>query len=346
MKVYETNDIRNVALVGHGHSGKTSLVAGMLFTAGATQRFTKVDEGNTITDFDEEEIARKLTISTSVAAVEWNKKKINLLDTPGYNIFILDTKSSLIGADSAFVAVDGIAGVEVQTEKVWTYADEFVLPRAIVINKLDRERANFERALESVQSVFGRAAIPIHLPIGAEKDFKGVVDLISMKAYTYAAGSGKATEGPIPADMQEAAKTAHEALVEMVAEGNDLLMEEFFATGTLPEDHIADGLRDAVAHRRIYPVLCASGLNNTGTDRLLNFALDFFPSPALQPPWKGIANGVEVDRHFNEASPLSVFVFKTIADPFAGRVSYFKVVSGVLKNDANLGNAQIGRAHV
>ena len=160
MKVYETNDIRNVALIGHGHSGKTSLVAGALFASGATSRLTRVDEGNTITDFDDEEIARKLTISTAVAAVEWNKKKINLIDTPGFNIFMNDTQGALVAADAALVVVDGVAGVEVQTEKVWSFSEEFVLPRAIVINKLDRERSSFDRTLESVQSAFGRTAIP------------------------------------------------------------------------------------------------------------------------------------------------------------------------------------------
>ena len=166
MKVYETNDLRNVALVGHGHSGKTSLTAGLLFTSGATPRLLRVDEGNTVTDFDDEEIQRKITISTGIAAAEWGKKKINLLDTPGFNIFINDTKASMVAADAALVVVDGVAGVEVQTEKVWRFAEEFKLPRAIVINKLDRERSSFERALESVQSFFGRTAIPIHLPIG------------------------------------------------------------------------------------------------------------------------------------------------------------------------------------
>ena len=187
MKVYETNDIRNVALVGHGNSGKTSLTAGFLFASGATNRLTRTDEGNTITDFDDDEVARKITISTAVAAAEWSKKKINLIDTPGFNIFINDTKAAMAAADGAFVVVDGVAGVEVQTEKVWSFCEEFKLPRAIVINKLDRERSSFERALESVQSVFGRTAVPIHLPLGAERDFNGVVDLVRMKSYTYAA---------------------------------------------------------------------------------------------------------------------------------------------------------------
>ena len=173
MKVYEGADIRNVGLAGHGNSGKTSLAAGLLYTAGSTNRLTRVDEGNTITDFDDDEIQRKITISTAVATIEWNKKKINLLDTPGFNIFINDTKASLVAADSAMIVVDGVAGVEVQTEKVWGFADEFNLPRVIVINKLDRERSSFERALGSVQEFFGRSAVPIHSPIGSRKGLQG-----------------------------------------------------------------------------------------------------------------------------------------------------------------------------
>ena len=214
MKVYESKDIRNVGVVGHGDSGKTSLTAALLFTAGATNRLLRVDEGNTITDFDDEEIQRKITISTAIAAAEWKKTKINILDTPGYNIFINDTRAALVAADAALVVVDGVAGVEVQTEKVWAFAQEYQLPRAVVINKLDRERADFQRALASVQETFGRAAVPLQIPIGAERDFKGVVDLVRMKAYTYAVdGDGKGKEGDIPGDLADAAQKAHEALV-------------------------------------------------------------------------------------------------------------------------------------
>jgi len=345
VKVYETNDIRNVALVGHGHSGKTTLVAGALFAGGATNRLTRVDEGNTITDFDDDEIARKLTISTAIAAAEWNKKKINLIDTPGFNTFLIDTQGAMVAADAALVIVDGVAGVEVQTEKVWSYCDEFMLPRAIVINKLDRERSSFDRTLENVQSVFGRTVIPIHLPIGSEREFKGIVDLVRMKAYTYTPdGDGKGKEGEIPANLAEAAQKAHEALIEMVAEGNDKLLEEFFEKGTLPPDEIGIGLREAVRQMRIYPVLCASGLHNIGTDLLLNFILDDFPAPADQGTWKGTMNGKDVERHFKDSEPVSAFVFKTVADPFAGRVSYFKVVSGIVKNDANLVHVRSGGA--
>ncbi|HTC33799.1 MAG TPA: elongation factor G [Bryobacteraceae bacterium] len=344
MKVYEGSDIRNIALIGHGHSGKTTLTSGFLYTAGATNRLTRVDEGTAITDFDDEEIQRKLTISTGLAFAEWAKKKINLIDTPGFNIFINDTKAALIAADAALVLVDGVAGVEVQTEKVWSFADEFNLPRAIMINKLDRERSSFERALANVQDVFGRLAVPVQLPIGAEKEFKGVVDVIRMKAYTYTSdGDGKGKEGPIPDNLAEPAQKAHEALVEMVAEGNDALMEEFFDKGTLPVEHIVDGLRLAIRERRIFPVLCGSGLHNVGSDLLMNFIVENFPAPTEHEPIHGRVNGGgDGQRSIKDSEPVSAFVFKTIADPFAGRVTYFKVMSGVIKNDANLVNARSG----
>jgi elongation factor G len=317
----------------------------LLFTGGATNRLLRVDEGNTVTDFDDEEVQRKITISSAVAAAEWNKKKINLIDTPGFNIFINDTKASLVAADAAFVAVDGVAGVEVQTEKVWSFAEEFRLPRAIVINRLDRERSSFERSIESVQSFFGRTAIPIHLPIGSERDFKGVVDLVRMKSYVYTNdGDGKGKEGEVPADLAAAAQSGHEALMEMVAEGNDALMEEYFDKGTLAPERILEGLRDAVRQMRIFPVLCASSLHNVASDLILNFVVEYFPGPADRGPWKGSLNGKEVDRAVKSSEPLSAFVFKTVADPFAGRVSYFKVISGVLRNDANLVNARTGGA--
>jgi elongation factor G len=339
MKVYETKDLRNVGVVGHGDSGKTTLTAGLLYTAGATNRLLRVDEGNTITDFDEEEIQRKITISTAVAVAEWNKSKVNLLDTPGYNIFINDARAALVAADSALVVVDGVAGVEVQTEKVWAFAEDFKLPRAIVINKLDRERADFERALSSVQETFGRAAVPIQIPVGKERDFNGVIDLVRMKCYTYAVdGDGKGKEGDIPAALAEAAKQAHEALVEMVAEGNDALMEEFFDQGTLPVEHIIQGLNQAIRELRLFPVLCASALHNIGADQILNCMVDNLPGPAERGGVAAVTDGKEAVRPVSPSGPCSLFVFKTAADAFAGRITYFKVVTGVLKNDANLSN--------
>jgi len=324
VKVYESKDIRNVGVVGHGDSGKTSLTAGLLFTAGATNRLLRVDEGNTITDFDDEEIARKISISTAIAVAEWKKTKINILDTPGYNIFINDTRAALVAADAALVLVDGVAGVEVQTEKVWAFANDFKLPRAVIINKLDRERADFQRALEGVHEFFGRAAVPVQLPIGSERDFKGVVDLIRMKAYTYAPDAdGKGKEGDIPTDLKDAAQKAHETLVEMVAEGNDALMEEFFAEGTLPAEHIVDGLKQGIRELRIFPVLAASGLHNIGSDLILDLIVENLPAPGSR----------EIPA---SVTGPSAFVFKTTADPFAGRISYFRVMTGTIKNDANL----------
>ena len=339
MKVYESKDIRNVGVVGHGDSGKTSLTAGLLFTAGATNRLLRVDEGNTITDFDDEEIQRKITISSAIATAEWKRAKINILDTPGYNIFINDTRSALVAADAALVVVDGVAGVEVQTEKVWGFASEDKLPRAVIINKLDRERADFQRALASVQEAFGRTAIPIQIPIGSERDFKGVVDLIRMKAYTYTPdGDGKGRESDIPADLADLAQKAHEGLVEMVAEGNDALMEEFFDKGTLAPEHMVEGLKQALREMRVYPVLCASALHNIGTDLILNLIAENFPAPSEREAVAATVDGKEADRKIEEKGQSSLYVFKTTADPFAGRITFFKVITGVVKNDANLQN--------
>ena len=344
MKVYEGSEIRNVALIGHGHSGKTSLAAGMLYAAGASNRLTRVDEGNTVTDFDEEEISRKMTISTGLAYAEWKKAKINLLDTPGFNMFMNDTQASMVAADAALVVVDGVAGVEVQTERVWEFADQFELPRAIVVNRMDRERADFAGAVESIHERFGRSPVPVQLPIGSERDFRGVVDLISMTAYEYTPdGNGKGNKIEIPVAMAEAAKEAHEALVEMVAEGKDDLMEEFFATWTLPAEHILDGLKAEMAERRIIPIFCCSALHNIGTDLLLDFMAENFPAPAGRVV-KARNNGSEVERPITDAAPVAVFVFKTMADPFAGRVSYFKVMSGVVKNDATIVNGRTNGA--
>jgi elongation factor G len=339
VKVYESKDIRNVGVVGHGDSGKTSLTAGLLFTAGGSNRLLRVDEGNTITDFDEEEIQRKITISTAIAVAEWKKVKINILDTPGYNIFINDTRASLVAADAALVLVDGVAGVEVQTEKVWAFTEEFKLPRAIIVNKLDRERAEFARALANVQEVFGRNALPIHIPIGVEREFKGIVDLIRMKSYTYTPdGDGKGKEGDIPSDLADEAQKAHEALVEMVAEGNDSYMEEFFEKGTLPVEHILDGLRQGVREMRIFPVMCASAYHNIGSDLILNLIVDDMPSPTERGEITAYVNGVEAHRKIVESDLPSAYIFKTTADPFAGRINYFKVDTGIIKNDANLQN--------
>ncbi len=348
MAAYTGEQIRNVGIVGHGDTGKTQLVSSLLFTAGVGNRLARTVDGNTVTDWDDEEIARKITIKTGLAHAEWTPPsgkphKINLLDTPGYSTFINETKASLIAADCALILVDAVVGVQVVTEKVWDYCTEYDIPRAFVINWMDRELASFERALESVKEVFGRAVVPVQLPIGAEKSFRGAIDLIGMKAHIYQPdGNGKAKVEEIPTDMAEAAKAAHEALVEMVAEGDDKLMEEFFEQGTLPVEDLIKGLRSAIAEKRIVPLLVASGLRNIGSEAILNFICDLFPSPLERKTVSGTkepaGKGDKVERKVADKEPVSLFVWKTMADPFSGRVSYFKVMSGVLKNDASLVN--------
>ena len=339
MKVHESSEIRNVALIGHGHAGKTSLACALLHTAGVTERLTRPDEGNAMTDFDEEEIYRKISISSSLAAIDWQKNKLNLIDTPGYNIFLSDTQSAMLAADSAVLVLDGVAGVEVSSEKVWKFADDFHMPCTLFVNKLDRERSNFTRVVESVHERFGRSAIPVHLPIGSEREFNGVIDLIRMRAYCYSpGGNGKGKEMDIPAPYEEAATAAHEALVEMVAEGKDELMEEFFATGTLPAEHIISGLQEEMRERRVFPILCGSASQNIGLDLLLNFMTEVLPSPLDGIKLAADDNGKEVERGVAPADAPAVFVFKTLADPFAGRLSYFKVMSGSLKTEAPLVN--------
>src|SRR5271166_5021370 len=219
LKVYSGTNIRNVAIVGHGHAGKTSLLSAMLYSAGATQRLGRVDDGSATTDYDEEEIARKMSISTGSAVVEWGTTKINIIDTPGFNMFVHEAKMALPVVDAAIVVVDGVAGVEVVTQRVWNYCEEYKTPRLIVVNRMDRDRADASRVLESLTNAFGRDVIPIELPIGAEKSFTGVVDLVRMKAYTYElAGNGKGKETEIPANMRAQVQEAHEMLVELVAE--------------------------------------------------------------------------------------------------------------------------------
>ncbi len=255
MKNYEGANIRNVALVGHSHSGKTSLASSMLFTAGATQRLGRVDEGNTTTDYDEEEISRAMSISAATAVVEWEQDQ----DQPPRHARLQhfhsrSRKMALPAVEAALVVVDAVAGVEVITERIWQYCDKFALPRAIVCTRMDRERADFNRVMESLTTAFGRTVVPVQLPIGSEKSFTGVIDLVKMQAYTYQmGGNGKATVGPIPDNMAEQAKAAHERLVELVAEGDDTLMEEFFDKGTIAEEHIVAGLHNAGMAKTTFP---------------------------------------------------------------------------------------------
>ena len=328
--------------MGHGHAGKTTLASAMLYTSGATQRLGRVDDGSATTDYDEEEIARKMSITTGLAVVEWGKAKINILDTPGFNMFVHEAKMALPVVDAAIVVVDGVAGVEVVTQRVWNYCEEYKTPRLIVVNRMDRDRANADRVLESLTAAFGRDVIPIELPIGAEKSLAGVIDLVRMKAYTYEmGGNGKGKETEIPANLMAQAKEAHETLVELVAEGDDKLMEKFFEAGTLGEEDLIPALHNAIREDKIFPVIFSSGLGNIGADRVMDFIIDYTPAPSEHEWVQGEAaggNGDAPKRHETDAEPVSAYIFKTVSDAFAGRISYFKVFSGVLKNDATLQN--------
>ncbi|MGH9350787.1 MAG: elongation factor G, partial [Terriglobia bacterium] len=347
MKSYEGANVRNVALIGHGHTGKTQLISSLLFTAGMVNRLGKVDEGSSVTDYEDEEIQRKFSISASLACAEWDKCKINFIDTPGFNIFLHETEAALVAADSALVLVHAVSGVEVQTEKTWGFCEKLGLPRAFVVNQMDRDRASFDRTIGALREKFGRAVIPIQLPWGEEKGFHGCIDLVEMKAYAYdAAASGKAKEAEIPAELSDAATAAHEAMVEMVAEGNDKLLEEFFEKGTIPLEDLVPGLKEAILSRRIVPAAVSAALPNIGSENLLSLITSYLPSPLDRGEWEGLGpdGSTPVKRKIADDQPLSLSVFKTLADPFAGRVSYFKVLSGVLKNEASLLNFNRGGA--
>lgn len=342
MKVYDAAGIRNVAIVGHGGSGKTQLVSALLFSGGMVNRLGRVDDGTTVTDYDEEEIARKHTLSASLAYVEWNKTKINLIDTPGFGNFFADARAGLRVADAALVVVDAVAGVEVQTEKAWNAAAELDLPRLVVVNRFDRDRASLDRALESLRETFGRSIVPIQLPIGEGPSFSGIVDLVTMQAWTFAAdGSGTPAEASIPAALESAAKAAREALIEMVAEADERLMETFFEAGTLTQDELIRGLELATAQAKIFPLLCTSAAANIGIQPLLDAIVAYVPSPA-QRPFKALAGGEEVQRTADESAPYAAVVWKTMADPFAGRITMFRVYQGSLKADSTVLNATQG----
>ena len=335
MKEYKGNDVRNVGIIGHGDCGKTTLASAMLYTAGATNRLTLVDEGNTVTDHDEEEIERKVSISTGVAFAEWAGTKINLLDTPGYNIFINDVKAALSAADTALVVVDAVNGVEVQTEKVWGFASELGLPKVIFANKMHKERASVDAVVSQVKEVFDVTAVSLQLPLGTEKGFRGVVDLVSGKAYEYQLdGDGKGSETAVPADLADQVEEARTSLIEAVAETDEDLMNEYFEEGTLEGGKILAGLNNAVAAGEVVPLLCGSALHNMAIDRLLGFLCEATPS-AVDRGELPTESGVQA---ITDDGPLTLFAWKTSSDPFAGRVTYFRVGSGVLANDAQVYN--------
>jgi len=340
MKVYSGSEIRNVALAGHNDTGKTTLVSQLLFNTGATTRLGRIEDGTTVTDFDQDEIDRKHSISGAVAFAEWKNAKINLLDTPGFGIFVMETKSAMRVADAAAIVVSGVTGVEVTTERVWKFAEEFGLPRMVIVNKMDRERASFARTLEALQKKFGKNVVPIQLPIGEEKDFTGVIDLVGMKAYQYASdGSGKFESTDIPSQYAATAAEWREKLIEKVAEGDDALMEKFFEQGGLSQEDLIDGLKREVSHRQIYPVVLASASHNIGGHPILDAFVSLLPSPDEMKTIEGKdrkGEKIAFDRRA-EAFPAAL-VFKTFSDPFSGRVSLFRVFSGTLKSDTGYWN--------
>ncbi|HEX8170682.1 MAG TPA: elongation factor G [Thermoanaerobaculia bacterium] len=341
MKVYSGSEIRNVAIVGHNDTGKTTLVSQLLFNAGANTRMGRVEDGTTVTDFDPDEIERKHSISTAVAFAEWKDTKVNLLDTPGFGIFIMEAKSALRVADSAAVVVSAVTGVEVTTEKVWKFIEEYELPRLIIVNKMDRDRASATRTLEALQKKFGKNVVPIQMPMGEEKDFSGVIDLAAMKAYRYHTdGSGKFDAIDIPAEYKEEADAWRERLIEKVAEGDDTLMERFFEQGGLSQEELLDGLRREVAHHEIFPVLFASASHNVGGQSILDAFVSMLPSAAEATTIAGTnkkGEAITFDRRA-EAFPAAL-VFKTFSDPFSGRVSLFRVYSGTFTSDHPYWNA-------
>ncbi len=345
MRVFDAPAIRNVALAGHSAAGKTQLASALLFTAGAVNRLGKVDEGTTVTDYDEEAIARKHTLGSSLAWLEWQNTKVNLIDTPGVGNLLSDTRNALRVVEAVVIVVDGVSGVQVQTEAVWQAAADASLPRLVAVNRLDRERSSFERTLESLREAFGRSVVPITLPVGAERGFQGVVDLLTMQALTYLPdGSGAVKAGPIPAALEAEATAARETLVEMVAEADDALMARFFDEGTLTNEELATGLARAVADCKIFPAVATSGLTNVAAQPLLDALVRLVPSPAERPFPAVTKAGEETTIAATDSGPMSAFVWRTVADPFAGRITLFRVVTGHLLSDTTATNVTRGDA--
>jgi elongation factor G len=362
MRVYTGNDIRNVAVVGHAHCGKTSLISAMLHAARMTSELGRVDDGSAVTAYDEEEIVRQTTMANAVAFAEWSGVKVNLIDTPGFHMFVHEARAAMMPVEMALIVVNACSGVETMTDRVWRYAMEVALPRAIVVNQVDHPKADNHggrrQMIEAMQAKWGRQVVPIELPIVDEKGFHGVVDLVTMKSYLYEpGGSGRGEPGAIPQAMEADSRQAHEELVELVAEGKDELMEEFFREGTIPEQHLISALHEAIREDRIFPVLYTSGLKNVGTDHLLDFLKVYAPAAIEREPiaaraamavpshangearpGDGYAQEEMVMRPIDDKEPLALYVYKTMTDPFAGRISFFKVVSGVARNDTAVQN--------
>ncbi len=339
MKKYLSEQIRNIAVIGHGGCGKTSLVEAALYISGATTRQGAVENGTTVTDHDPEEIKRNISINADIALVEWANHKINFLDTPGYADFVGEVLGALAVVDSVLVVVDAVAGVEVQTERVWHHADHNNLARMLFINKMDKENANFESTLEMARETFGNNLAPIQIPVGKETGFKGVVDLVKMKALVFS--KGKASEEDIPSELQGIADRYREQLVDAVAEADDELLEKYLEGEDLTQDQIKKGLRVAIRNRTVVPVACGSATQSIAVASLLEAIADYQPS-ATDPDeviGKNPKTNEEESRKLSESDPLTAYIFKTVADPYVGKLSYVRVYSGVLNPDSHTYNA-------
>jgi elongation factor G len=343
MALIDPAKIRNIAVVGHRGAGKTSLVEAVLFTAGAKNRLGTVMDGTTTMDHDEDEIKRQMTISAGLAHVDWAGHKINLIDTPGEASFINEALGTLPVVEGVLVVLNAVAKVEVQTERIWKRAKDMGVSRVVAVNMMDRERADFAEALAALKARFGDEAVAVGLPVGSEAGFKGVVDLISMKAYTYSGTTGKGAEGPIPDDMADAATAAREALVDRVAEADDALLEKYLEGGELSKDEVVTALRAALASGTLSPVIPVAATKNIGSDRLLDLLLAV-PSPAAKGAHKAnkVSDGAEVEITTDAAAPASLFVFKTIYDQFSGRVNLARIFSGRIATDSQLLNDRTG----
>ncbi|MDO8885689.1 elongation factor G [Candidatus Oleimmundimicrobium sp.] len=334
-----TSKIRNVSLVAHGGTGKTSLAEAALFTSQAINRLGKVDDGTTVTDYDPEEIKRKISTNSTLAYLEWRSNKINLIDTPGYADFIGEVKAALRVSDAAIVLVDGLAGVKVQTEIAWKMADERNLPRLVFINKMDKENASFEKALESLKKTFKNSFVTIQLPIGANKDFKGIIDIIKMRSLTFK--NGKVTEDAIPDNLKPMTDKYAKILTEAVAETDDNLLTKYLEEKPLSSEEILEGLKKATKSGQIVPILCGSATENIGINPLLDTIIDYLPSPDERPAAKGTNLKTKEEETCKpiENEPLSALVFKTLSDPYIGKLNFARIYSGTLKADSEIYNS-------
>jgi elongation factor G len=339
---FDVEKIRNVAVIAHGGAGKTSLVEAILFDAKATDRLGSTDNGNTITDYEPEEIERKISISSAPAYCEWNGHRINLIDTPGYINFIEDTKCCLSAVDGAVIIVSALSGVKAETQKIWQFANKYEIPGLVFVNKMDRENANFQKALDEIEKAYSSSAIPLNIPMGAESNFKGIIDLLKMKAVTFE--NRDTSEEDIPDEFKTSAEEYRKKLVEKIAELDDTLLEKYLEGEDLTDEEIVKGIKEGSITRKFIPVVCGSATKNIGIQQVLDAILLCLPSPSEKAkitPIKGKnpKTGEEVARNPVENDPLSIRVFKTIADPFAGKLTLFRVFSGVLKADSNIYNS-------